>query len=586
MRLIFIQNKNYSLKNGKTRILQDAAKWESRNLLRFATCSEPLAGIALSWRSNNSYLRGKNDVLAIPQDWATQTPRAKSDIIYYTKNLPLPLKATKRLKANPWFIVSNGRFVTQIDLKWLYKITAQFQADVIALNVEPQLQAFHEKVLTTSQSKLIGFRRFYNDLVQPALIPLDWPHYLFIKTDILNKLMVDHALPLAFSRFINSCSSNSITVRSLNIGGNVLDLDTEEGLLSLLAIRLNSSAKNHHNPNNKSRKEILHKDNITISPSARLFGKVLFGQNVSIGQNAIIIGPTIICNDVKLAQGTVIRKSIIGTGVSVPQNCLVQNRVLICQVPKREIMRLGSSQPPHRKRPRQIKTDRLNTSRNDIPICKISGTNNFRTWPKFSYANCFKRIADIIAAITVLILFAPVLPVIALAIKLTSRGPVFFKDARQGLHGKEFHCLKFRSMIVGADKIQDILRIASQVDGPQFKIVNDPRLSTVGRFLRDTYLDEVPQFFNVLLGQMSVVGPRPSPEAENTLCPPWRDARLSVQPGITGLWQVCRTRQPMKDFQEWIYYDIKYVKELSLRMDLWICWQTTKKLLKNFTSQF
>jgi len=178
------------------------------------------------------------------------------------------------------------------------------------------------------------------------------------------------------------------------------------------------------------------------------------------------------------------------------------------------------------------------------------------------------------------------MPFIALAIKLTSPGPAFFKDKRQGLHGKEFCCLKFRSMPVGADKIQDKLRMISQVDGPQFKITDDPRLTTVGRLLRDTYIDEVPQFLNVLLGQMSVVGPRPSPELENTLCPYWRDARLSVRPGITGLWQIRRTRQPMKDFQEWIHYDTEYLRKLSLKMDLWICWQTAKKMVQSFVSQF
>jgi len=117
-------------------------------------------------------------------------------------------------------------------------------------------------------------------------------------------------------------------------------------------------------------------------------------------------------------------------------------------------------------------------------------------------------------------------------------------------------------------------------------MADDPRLNAVGRFLRDTFIDEIPQFFNVLLGQMSIVGPRPSPESENTLCPFWRDARLSVRPGITGLWQVCRTREPMKDFQEWIYYDTRYVRNLSLRMDLWISWQTAKKLVENFISEF
>ncbi len=141
-------------------------------------------------------------------------------------------------------------------------------------------------------------------------------------------------------------------------------------------------------------------------------------------------------------------------------------------------------------------------------------------------------------------------------------------------------------MHVGAGEIQERLRVISQVDGPQFKIAEDPRISTAGRFLRDTFLDEIPQFLNVLLGQMSVIGPRPSPESENTLCPWWRDARLSVRPGITGLWQVCRTRQPGKDFQEWIHYDTEYVRNLSLRMDLWIFWQTVKKIARDFVHQF
>jgi len=117
-------------------------------------------------------------------------------------------------------------------------------------------------------------------------------------------------------------------------------------------------------------------------------------------------------------------------------------------------------------------------------------------------------------------------------------------------------------------------------------MADDPRITTVGRFLRETYLDEIPQFFNVLMGEMSVVGPRPSPESENTLCASWRDARLSIRPGITGLWQICRTREPLKDFQEWIHYDTKYVRELSLRMDLWVCWRTFRKMVYNFIRQF
>jgi len=302
---------------------------------------------------------------------------------------------------------------------------------------------------------------------------------------------------------------------------------------------------------------------------------VLLGKNIRIGPEVIVVGPAIIADNARIGQAAVINSSIIGPDLSVPRNQLVQNRVV--KGPQCNWKRLSRA------------TDN-NSNNIYYPKFGLSHrqrlNSTFRTWPIFSYARSFKRIADCIAAIIVLILFVPIAPFVALAIKLTSPGPVLFKDRRQGRHGKEFCCLKFRTMTIGADQIQDKLRTVSQVDGPQFKIRDDPRISTIGRFLRETYIDEVPQFFNVLLGQMSVVGPRPSPEAENTQCPYWRDARLSVRPGITGLWQVCRTRQPMKDFQEWIHYDTKYVRDLSLRVDLRIAWQTTKKLVKNFVSQF
>ena len=215
-----------------------------------------------------------------------------------------------------------------------------------------------------------------------------------------------------------------------------------------------------------------------------------------------------------------------------------------------------------------------------------SADQNYRNWPAFSYARFWKRLADFLLALIVLILFLPVFPFLALAIKLNSAGPVFFGHWRQGLHGREFRCWKFRTMIPGADDIQAILRSLNQVDGPQFHLKDDPRVSAVGRFLRDTSLDEIPQFINVLLGQMSVVGPRPSPEVENSLCPWWRDARLSVRPGITGLWQVSRTRLPGQDFQEWIQYDTRYVNNLALWFDLRICGRTALKLIHDFLKQF
>jgi lipopolysaccharide/colanic/teichoic acid biosynthesis glycosyltransferase len=134
-----------------------------------------------------------------------------------------------------------------------------------------------------------------------------------------------------------------------------------------------------------------------------------------------------------------------------------------------------------------------------------------------------------------------------------------------------------------AEQIKSELLSENQADGPQFYIEDDPRLTRVGRVLRKYHLDELPQFFNVLLGQMSVVGPRPSPFSENQYCPPWREARLSVRPGITGLWQVKRTRRSGTDFQEWIKYDIEYVENRNWRMDLMIIWKTIVLLARKVT---
>ena len=546
------------------------------DLLRFAISSEPIGDVVLDGLSKNLCLDGDtNATVAIPERWSIEARAATPKMIPYIENVPVCSELLRKTRRTSWLIVSNGRFATQVDGELLYKVLAGIQADVVAVNVEPELLGKREKVRLTAQGKVAGFRRLYSDSAEPAPIPADWPHHIFVKTNVLDQVLAGRDLPQSFSDFIKKCRSNALALRAISVGGAVLDLETEEGLLSFLAARLNSSVQNHRNANNKSRKEIPDKDSITIADSAKLFGKILFGRNVSISQNAIILGPIIIANNVKIGASAVINSSIIGPGVCVPQNQLVQNRVV--KGPQCNWKRLNRYK---NKNSKQICYPKFDLNHQQCT------NDTFRDWPRFSYARCFKRIADVVAAITVLILFAPVLPIVALVIKLTSRGPVFFKDTRQGLHGKAFSCPKFRTMLVGADKIQDKLRTISQVDGPQFKMADDPRLSGVGRFLRDTYIDEVPQFFNVLLGQMSVIGPRPSPELENTLCPSWRDARLSVRPGITGLWQVCRTRQLMKDFQEWIHYDTRYVRDLSLKMDLWICWQTAKKLVKNFVSQF
>jgi lipopolysaccharide/colanic/teichoic acid biosynthesis glycosyltransferase len=185
-----------------------------------------------------------------------------------------------------------------------------------------------------------------------------------------------------------------------------------------------------------------------------------------------------------------------------------------------------------------------------------------------------KRAFDIVFSIIAIIFTIALYPLVMLAIWIEDGRPFFFTHRRETLGGRDFPCLKFRSMRKDAESMKAALRARNQADGPQFYIQDDPRLTRIGRLLRRYNLDELPQFFNVLAGHMSVVGPRPSPHAENQFCPPWREARLSVRPGVTGLWQIKRTRSTGSDFQEWIKYDIEYVEKRTFWMDLGIIFKT------------
>lgn len=347
------------------------------------------------------------------------------------------------------------------------------------------------------------------------------------------------------------------------MAGTALDLESEEGILAVCGAVLKAPASD-------SRASTQANGRAVAPDEPRFIGPVTLGEQVTVEPGAVIVGPAILCDGSVVRRNAVVDSSIVGANVSVESG-----RVL------RSCLAVEAERPGGRTQGEPARGD--GWPEESLWACQEDA---FRTWPGFSYAGWFKRIADVMAAALVLALFIPVIPVIALAVRLSSPGPVFFRDKRQGFHGKMFDCIKFRTMRQGADKMQDKLRFVCEVDGPQFKMADDPRITAVGRFLRETYLDEIPQFYNVLCGQMSVVGPRPSPESENTLCASWRDARLSVRPGITGLWQVCRTRAAHKDFQEWIHFDTKYVRDLSPRQDLWICWRTFRRMVENFVNQF
>ena len=183
-----------------------------------------------------------------------------------------------------------------------------------------------------------------------------------------------------------------------------------------------------------------------------------------------------------------------------------------------------------------------------------------------------KRLADLVIAGGALIILSPVFALIALRIRLLDGGPVIFRQTRVGLQGRRFGLLKFRTMQRDAEARLAELEELNEVSGRAFKLTDDPRLTRSGRFLRRTGLDELPQLWNVLHGEMSLVGPRPPLPAEVQGYDVWHRRRLSMKPGITGLWQVSARREP--DFDRWVSLDLEYIDRWSLMLDLKILLRT------------
>lgn len=190
----------------------------------------------------------------------------------------------------------------------------------------------------------------------------------------------------------------------------------------------------------------------------------------------------------------------------------------------------------------------------------------------------FKRAFDVVAALGGLILILPLFPFVVGLIKLESSGPIFFKQARVGYRGRQFYCYKFRSMSVDAEEQKRALNHLNEATGAAFKIKDDPRITGVGRFLRRSSLDEFPQLFNVLRGDMSVIGPRPQIPSEVHDYTPEQARRLLVTPGLTCLWQV--SGRSHLDFDEWMLLDQEYVRRRGFKQDVWILARTLPAVIE------
>ena len=373
-----------------------------------------------------------------------------------------------------------------------------------------------------------------------------------------------------------------VTINSHDIGQSVIAITTISDYINLNKDLLYLKMTNSKAGITKGNKlgDVAIGNNVTVSPRANIIGPVIIGDNCVIKDFAQIIGPVVVGNNSTIGREVIVKDTIIWDNVRIRKKSRVEYSLIgssevvdennyvfnVVYAESKKVLDPANISPNYS----------MDGNLQKLPDrVVITGMKN-KFVKKEVYLAC-KAVTDKLIAGLSLVLFAPLMVLVALLIRLSSPGPVLFCQNRCSKNGKEFKMLKFRTMIIDADKLQDSLVSQNIVDGPMFKMEEDPRVTRLGKFLRKTSLDELPQLINVLRGEMSIVGPRPLRMEEMSFCPNWRDMRLLVTPGITGLWQV--RKKDNETFGEWIQSDIEYVLNQSFLLDM-------KIILKTFRAAY
>jgi lipopolysaccharide/colanic/teichoic acid biosynthesis glycosyltransferase/dTDP-glucose pyrophosphorylase len=316
--------------------------------------------------------------------------------------------------------------------------------------------------------------------------------------------------------------------------------------------------------------------NVHLGSRINLIPPILIGDNTVIDDDVQIVGPAAIGADCFVGKGAVLREAILWNRSRVAEGNWIERTVVTRDSsvgPRQHIQRAVVVK--EQVQPAAVnlleKDYNITTIASSMPQPALTGQRRRR------FYEISKRSLDIFFAVILLVPFLPLIGFIAAAIKWDSPGPVFFRQRRCGLRGREFFMFKFRSMVRDAAQRQDQLKHLNQVDGPIFKIENDPRLTRVGKILRKLSLDEIPQLFNILRGEMSFVGPRPLARKELKFDPAWSETRLQVKPGLTGLWQI--SGRSDASFRDWVALDKYYAMHQSLLLDLKILFKTPFNVL-------
>lgn len=439
---------------------------------------------------------------------------------------------------------------TGYDFAGLLQEARAFSGAIHAIAMGSDANDASERVLLDREGRVRSIRRFYQGITRVDRAAGSIA-YAYVPVAAMADVHYEEltALPVALAR-------RGVLVRDIPLECDLFDATTEHDFLALSELVLmRTLAGPTPSEYSKLDKQMHGGRGAIVHTSARLVGPVIVQAGANIGANATIIGPTIIGKSCRVGAGALVAQAVLPNDAVVEAGASVRHcvspKLVSREAPARGADPLDFQAPPQLdvKGPESI-----------APELEDAGLGR-------RSALAGKRAFDIIASALGLVVLSPLMALVAILIKIDSRGPVFFYHYREGRLGKVFPCLKFRTMRSDAHQLQRKLLEQNDLDGPHFKISRDPRITRLGRLLRNTNIDELPQLFNVLIGQMSLVGPRPSPFRENQICVPWRRARLSVRPGITGLWQICRSERGSGDFQQWIYFDILYVRHMTCWLD-------------------
>jgi lipopolysaccharide/colanic/teichoic acid biosynthesis glycosyltransferase len=363
--------------------------------------------------------------------------------------------------------------------------------------------------------------------------------------------------PRSLAELRELLNSHGVPSRDVAIEGGAFDLREERGMLAANE-QLLLAAATVRPDGDAAVLPIYVGRGHQIHPTARVMGPVVIHPDAVLESNATVLGPAVVGTGARIGANAVIAHTTVGPDCVVAPNAVVRDRAWFRHVGDAAFDNTERAPISYGERLARVTMD----THEPVPVPHQPAPVSDRG------SLALKRSLDMTASALGLLICSPVLILVAIAVWVESRGPIFYGDEREGRFGRVFKCWKFRTMYTGAHLAQRELKALDHTDGPHFKVDRDPRVTRVGRVLRTLNLDELPQLWNVLTGEMSLVGPRPSPFRENQVCIPWRTARLAVRPGITGLWQVCRHNRSAGDFHQWIEYDLLYVQNLSFWLDV------------------